>query len=112
MAEKESGWILKTSIDVDGPHEFEKDINVREIINDDRHRVLEISIRAGAVLKRHKAAEPITVLCINGSGRFYAGANLEEYAEISRGSLVALERDVDHEVTAGSDLRILVTRFK
>jgi quercetin dioxygenase-like cupin family protein len=113
MEDHERGVIFGTSIALDGINElFEKDVNVREVINDSRRRVLEISIIAGAVLKRHKAAEPITALCINGRGQFYAGAELEEQVEISRGSLVALDRNVDHEVTAESDLRILVTQFK
>lgn len=112
MEQKEGRIIFKINVDFDGKHESEKDVSAREVINDDRRRVLEISIRAGSILRRHCAAEPITVLCINGEGRFYAGPDLDESVDINRGTLLALDADVDHEVTAKSDLRILVTRFK
>ena len=104
--------IFKTNVELNGEHGSGKEVTVREVINDARRRVLEISIRAGGILKRHRASEPITVLCTRGKGRFYAGPNLDESVEIASGSLLALDSEVDHEVTADSDLRILVTRFK
>ena len=104
--------IFKTNVELTGTHESEKEVAVREVMNDDRRRVLEISIRAGEILKRHRALEPITVLCTKGEGRFYAGASLEESVELASGDMIALDPEIDHEVAADSDLRILVTRFK
>jgi quercetin dioxygenase-like cupin family protein len=104
--------IFKTDVHLDDNHQSEKEVSARQVIDDESRRVLEISIRAGGILKRHKANEPITVLCTKGKGRFYAGSDLEESVEITRGSLVALDPGIDHEVSAESDLRILVTRFK
>lgn len=110
---KADGLIFSTEVEIDKAHNYEaNDVSVRELINDDRRRVLEISILAGSKLKRHRAAEPITVLCLKGEGRFDAGAELDESTDLSRGSLIALDSQIDHEVTAISDLRILVTRFK
>ncbi len=107
-----SGIIFKTNIEIAGAHASDKELEVREVINDDRRRVLEISIRASGVLKRHRAAEPITVLCVKGEGRFSAGAELDEIVALTNGTIVALGPDIDHEVNADTDLRILVTRFK
>ena len=112
MEQQNSALIFKTNVEIDGEHNADKDVSVREVINDDRRRVLEISIRAGSVLKRHRAAEPITVLCLNGEGQFSAGAELEESVEIRRGTLLGLDPEIDHELSASTDLRILVTRFK
>ena len=112
MERRVGGMILKTHVELDGEHDEEKEVTVHELINDERGRVLQISIRAGGTLKRHRASEPITVLCTKGEGRFFAGNDLEESVEISQGSLLALGAEIDHEVTADSDLRILVTRFK
>jgi hypothetical protein len=89
---KGGGIIFKTNIEFDGEHVSEKDVSVREVINDDRRRVLEISIRAGGILKRHRAAEPITVLCLSGEGLFYAGPDLvnQSRSAAARYSLLTL----------------------
>ena len=112
MEQQVDGTISKINVELDSRLAQEKELEVRELINDERRRVLAISIRAGGILKRHRASEPITVLCTMGEGRFHAGASLDESVEISAGTLVALDPEIDHEVTADSDLRILVTRFK
>jgi quercetin dioxygenase-like cupin family protein len=51
---------------------------VDKLFEGERRRILGIKLRNGAVLPKHKAPEPITVLCLDGEGTFYAGANLEE----------------------------------
>lgn len=112
MEQQVGGTISKIDVELDNRLDQEKELGVRELINDERRRVLAISIRAGSMLKRHRASEPITVLCTMGYGRFRAGAGLDDSVEISAGTLVALDPEIDHEVTADSDLGILVTRFK
>lgn len=88
-----------------------REMEVRELFNGPRRRVLDIRLRNSAVLKRHKAAEPITVQCVSGSGTFRAGPELEESIEFRPGTLITLEPDIDHEAAANPELHILVTRF-
>jgi len=90
----------------------EKDVTVRELVNDDRRRVIQIMLRAGAGLKRHNAPEPITVLCLWGTGTFLAGSELAERQDMQAGTLIALDAAIEHEVSAATDMSILVTRFK
>ena len=85
---------------------------VSEIFNGERRRMVEVKLTNGAVLSKHKAAEPITVLCLSGSGTFRAGSDLEESQKLSPGTLITLESGVEHDVTAEPAVRILVTKFK
>lgn len=94
------------------PDGSEKDKEVRELFNGPRRRILEVRLRNSAVLTKHKAAEPITVQCISGSGTFYAGPDLEDSLELRPGTLLTLEPGVEHEAAAEPELHILVTRFK
>lgn len=90
----------------------EKDIEVREIFDGARRRLVEIDLQNRAVLKKHKASEPTTVFCLAGKGVFRAGANLEEEHTMTAGTLITLESSVEHEVAARPALRLLVTKFK
>ncbi len=90
----------------------EKSKDVKEIFNGDRRRMVEVTLRNNDVLSKHKAAEPITVLCLGGSGRFLAGADLEESQILKPGTLLTVEAEVFHEVIAEPDIHILVTKFK
>ncbi len=85
---------------------------VGEIFNGERRRMVEVKLTNGAVLSRHKSNEPITVLCLSGSGTFRAGSDLEESQKLSPGTLITLEGGIDHDVTAEPAVRILVTKFK
>jgi quercetin dioxygenase-like cupin family protein len=87
------------------------DKTVTKLFEGERRRILGIQLRNGAVLSKHKAPEPITVLCLDGEGTFYAGENLEESQKMKRGTLVTLAADVDHEARAEPGLHLLVTRF-
>jgi quercetin dioxygenase-like cupin family protein len=89
-----------------------RDMEVRELFNGSRRRILDIRLRNSAVLKRHKAAEPITVQCVSGKGTFRAGPELEDSIQFRSGTLITLEPDVEHEAVAAPELHILVTRFK
>jgi len=69
-------------------------------------------LRAGASLKRHNAPEPITVLCLWGTGAFLAGSELAETHDMRARTLIALDAAIEHEVAAATNMNILVTRFK
>ena len=52
----------------------EKSKEVKEIFKGTRRHIIEVTLRNNGILAKHKAAEPITVLCLAGSGTFRAGA--------------------------------------
>ncbi len=89
-----------------------KNKEVRELFNAARRRLIEIKLTENAVLTKHTAPEPITVLCLAGKGVFKAGENLEEKLALSAGVLLTLEAGIPHEVAAEPEIYILVTRFK
>ena len=103
---------LIKDIEVGTLSEMAKDVEVSELFNGDHRRIVEVRLRHGAVLAKHKAMEPITVQCLSGTGIFTAGPNLEEKQELKPGTLLTLEAEVEHEVTAVSELHILVSKFK
>jgi quercetin dioxygenase-like cupin family protein len=90
----------------------ENDKQLREIFNGSRRRLVEVKLRNNAVLSKHKAHEPITVLCLSGAGVFRAGKDLEDSVNLRAGTLITLEAEVEHEVVAQPELQILVTKFK
>lgn len=73
--------------------------------------IVEIMLRDGDVLKRHSAAEPITVLCLSGNGTFRAGPDLSETIPLKAGTLITLDAGVEHEAAAAPDLHLLVSKF-
>ena len=85
---------------------------VTKLLDDPQCQVMAIELRNGQKLSRHRAAEPISVFCVSGSGIFTAGTDLEDSEELTTGTLLTLAAGVDHEVTASPELRILVTRYK
>lgn len=92
--------------------EMAKDVEVSELFNGEHRRIVEVRLRSGAVLAKHKAMEPITVQCLSGTGIFTAGPDLKEKLELKSGTLLTLDAEVEHEVTAISELQILVSKFK
>ncbi len=60
----------------------ESGLQAEQIFDGPNRTVLHIKMSAGAILKRHKAAVPITVLCLAGDGTFRAGADLEDSQEL------------------------------
>ncbi len=89
-----------------------RDLQAEQLFDGPYRKVLHIRMRARAILKRHKATEPITVLCLSGKGTFRAGPELEDSIELTQGTLITLEPDVEHEAEAISSLHLLVTKFK
>jgi quercetin dioxygenase-like cupin family protein len=92
--------------------ETEKPKDVKEIYNGARRRMIEVNLRNGEVLAKHKANEPITVFCLAGKGTFRAGKNLEDEQALTAGTLLTLEPEIEHEVVAEPEIRLLVTKFK
>lgn len=90
----------------------EKNKEVTKIFDGERRQVIEIILRNGEILSKHKAQEPITVFCLAGNGKFSAGANLEESAALSAGVLLTLDGGIEHEVSAQPEIKILLTKFK
>ena len=100
------------NLDLDAPSGMDKDLVAKEIYNGPMRRLIDIRLQNKAVLPRHKAAEPITVLCIAGKGTFRAGPELDEAQEMTPGTLIGLESGVEHDLVAEPAIHILVTRFK
>ena len=84
---------------------------VKEIFKGIRRSLIEITLRNNEVLAKHKAVEPITVLCLAGSGTFRGGSDLEDVEKLEAGTLLTLEAAVEHEVVAEPELRLLITKF-
>lgn len=100
------------NLDTHPPSGMEKDLIAIEIFNGPMRRIIDIRIQNGAVLSRHKASEPITVLCLAGKGTFHAGPELDDAQEMTAGTLITLEPGVEHDLVAEPAIHILVTRFK
>jgi quercetin dioxygenase-like cupin family protein len=88
-----------------------KDLAVTQLFEGGSRKILGVRLKNGAVLARHKADVPITVLCLAGSGTFTAGADLEDSQELRAGTLITLEAGIEHEVTAEPSIHILVSKF-
>lgn len=100
------------NLDAEPIAEGGREVNFREVWNDSQSIGIDLKIRAGSVLARHSAMQPIKVLCLSGSGRFTAGDNLDSVAALTCGTVVAIEAAIPHEVSADSELHLLVTKFK
>ncbi len=89
-----------------------KNRDAAKIYDNSRRQLLEVILQNGEILPKHKAAEPITVFCLAGNGTFRAGKDLEEDQKLTAGTLITLEAEIEHEVTAEPEIHILVTKFK
>jgi quercetin dioxygenase-like cupin family protein len=103
---------LLEKFELGGRIKSSKNKEVRELFNGAKRRILEIKLTESAVLTKHTAPEPITVMCLAGKGIFKAGENLDEQTDLSAGVLLTLEAGILHEVAAEPEIHILVTRFK
>ncbi len=101
--------IKKLSYDSEFSHSKTLEINL--IFDGDRRKILEIEITNGDKLKKHRAIEPITILCLSGKGTFYAGEELEESLELAAGTLITLEPNIQHEIEAQPNIRLLLTKY-
>ena len=98
--------------ELDEPSVESSDRQLNELFNGRRRRIVEVHLKKGAVLSKHHANEPITVLCLSGIGTFTAGPDLEDSQDLRAGTLITLEAGVEHEVIASADLHLVVTKFK
>ncbi|MDQ6788070.1 MAG: hypothetical protein M3033_14795 [Acidobacteriota bacterium] len=69
-----------------------KSKQVKEIFSGARRRLVEVKLRNNEVLTKHKAQEPITVLCLAGNGVFRAGEDLNEECQQCRRNIADLGR--------------------
>ncbi len=100
------------NLSFDGELSADGDLQVEKLFDGPFRTMLHIKMSPGAILKKHKAAEHITVLCLSGEGVFRAGADLQDSQEMKQGTLITLEPDVEHEAEAVGRLQLLVTKFK
>ncbi len=89
-----------------------KNKEVKKIFDGTRRQIVCVELRGGEILSKHQAKEPITVLCLAGNGTFRAGENLEDEQNLKAGTLITLNAEIQHEVTAEPAIIILVTKFK
>lgn len=95
-----------------GEVDSSKDKDVRRLFSGARRHIMEVALSNNAVLSKHTAAEPITVLCLAGTGTFFAGDDLQDEQPLEPGTFITLEANVSHQVVAEPELRVLVTKFK
>lgn len=96
----------------DGQSEMLKDLEVTQLFTGSFRQLVEVRLRNGAVLSKHKAKEPITVFCLAGNGIFFAGDDLEDSQDLRAGTMITLDAGVNHEVTSKPELHLIVTKFK
>lgn len=85
---------------------------LNEIFNGAMRRIVEVKLYNNDSLTKHKTKEPITVFCLSGKGIFRAGKDLEDEQALQAGTLITLDAEVEHEVSATPELHLLVTKFK
>ena len=88
-----------------------KDIEVEALFDGSRRKIVQITLRQNAILKAHKAAEPITIQCIVGEGVLLDVEKEVEF-DLKPGVLVTVEPNVVHEIRAKQEVSMLLSRFK
>ncbi len=100
------------TFELGGEINSEKDIQARQLYKGSRRQIMEIKLRNNSVLSKHKASEPITVLCLAGKGKFLAGKDLSEEQILEAGTLITLDAEIEHGAIAEPELHLLLTKFK
>lgn len=75
-----------------------------------RRKLIQITLRNGAVLAKHTAPAPIAIQGLAGKGTLFVGHEREEVA-LEPGVLVTLEPNVLHEIQASPAVSFLLTQF-
>lgn len=88
-----------------------KDIESHSLFDGARRKIMQITLRRNAILKAHKAAEPITIQCTAGAGELLDVGKNEIY-KLTAGVLITVEAEIVHEVGALPEVSILLTKFK
>ncbi len=87
-----------------------KDKEVELLYEGPGRKLVQITLRNGGILETHKAAVPITIHCVAGSGILKVG-DAPEPIELKAGVLVTIEATVLHEIKANPNVSILLTQF-
>ncbi|MCU1288561.1 MAG: hypothetical protein JWN60_790 [Acidobacteria bacterium] len=88
-----------------------KDIESHVLFDGAQRKIMQITLRRNAIIKAHKAAEPITIQCVAGAGDLL-DASKNETHELLPGVLITVEPEIVHEVRAIPEVSILLTKFK
>lgn len=75
------------------------------LVKDDALNILLMVLKPGARLAEHRTKGPIAVHVLSGKVRFVAGS---ENAELSPGTIAALDREVTHELEALEESVVLL----
>ena len=86
-----------------------KDKQIEVLFSGPQRKLVQITLRENAVLAAHKAAVPITIQCIAGSGTLTV--ETADKVMLQSGVLVTIEPNVIHEITAQPAVSILLTQF-
>lgn len=87
-----------------------KDKQVDVLFEGPRRKIVQITLRHNAILDAHKAAEPITIQCIAGTGTLTVGEERKPL-ELVPGVLVTIEPDTIHEIRSQPSVSILLSKF-
>ncbi len=87
-----------------------KEKQIEQLFAGPRRKLVQITLRNNAVLGAHKAAVPITILCVAGRGTLTAG-EARQTVELTPGVLVTLESNLEHAIEAQPEVSILLTQF-
>ena len=88
-----------------------KDVESHVLFDGTQRKIMQITLRRNAIMKAHKAAEPITIQCVAGAGELL-DVNSNEIHELLPGVLITVEPEVFHEVKALPEVSILLSKFK
>jgi quercetin dioxygenase-like cupin family protein len=87
-------------------HPWQAGRNAKTLVKYPDFRIVLIALRAGAHLAEHHAVGSISVQVITGHALIRAAGQV---FDLSEGQLLALEREVPHDVEALAESAILVT---
>lgn len=76
------------------------------LVKDDSLNILLMVLKKGARLAEHRTRGPIAVQVLSGSVHFSAGS---KGAELSSGSIAALDRNIVHELEALDESVVVLT---
>jgi len=96
---------LKTEIGVG------KDTEISLLSDDQRRKIIQITLRNNAELKAHVSKEPITIHCVVGKGSLVNVTNRESF-DLSSGVLITVEAEILHEVKASPEVSFLLIKYK
>lgn len=91
---------------------FQCEKQIKEIYSEKLYSLIEVNLIKNAKFSKHKAKETITILCLSGNAELSVGKELKEKQVITAGTLIALEAELEHEVFALTNLRLLITKYK